>query len=858
MRFRVLFLLLCIPPFLSPRLPAADYSPSASWTGAEGNPLPVNGNPLWKAEQVYPPDPGKPENYILMIPGESGWRAAENTQGGQPSITFQKSVARLGLRSKTTPPGEFNKVAALSFISPEDGGYQLKSTLHLDRWEGGGKGSLVLYKREMTKPETPLTLISKTELPVKEDFPFNTEMVPLKKGDELVIVGVLDGYHSGANLNMKDLVIQRIEGSASAVVGVLYPAIAPIPAWKGEPGGILLPANTQIINVKERYGAVGDGQADDGPALQKAITEHLDQGGRTLYLPAGTYRLSSPLSFGDNPARARFLSLQGQGRDQTILKLVASAPGFSDPAKPRAVLTMLESGNKSIGTPEHLSLHDLTIEIGPGNPGAMALQWACQSGGICENVTLRAPETGDSGLAGLELNRLPSLSGFFKNLRVEGFDHAVLAGNKGGQLLFEQAHFQGQRKSVLLNQGSSLVLRKVQSENRVPFALNTGSSSSLFLHDAQLLGGSSPAAIQTENPRLMLRRVEQRGYTQLLEAKGSELRPASDASNLDYFGKLGSNVGAFPVQEPPRGLDLPVEETPQADQDPLDKSLVINIDRIKAEPGHSSAMQEAIDIAAQKGQRTLYLPSASGAETLTFNATLRIHGNIQRIHGLGGPFKLSPEMAKSEAPLFKINSGSGPVFLERMFFLPEINGTLRNPLVEMTSSRRDLVLKSILWPGPALRVAEGVNPGKLFLENVQFHSLRLPPTSSSLWARQLQIFSAPYTLQVEGAKLWLFGPLFSSDGSTWLNLNQKAQVELIGGMNTLSHRKGPAKADPLFLVNGLSQLSASYTEFSNNPSQKTLIQLRETRDGAPRLNTREAEVPEGFFPLLLSQPPASP
>ena len=58
-----------------------------------------------------------------------------------------------------------------------------------------------------------------------------------------------------------------------------------------------VPAGIAVYNVRS-YGAVGNGMADDAPAVRSAITAAAAVRGATLYFPAGTYRLASVASTG--------------------------------------------------------------------------------------------------------------------------------------------------------------------------------------------------------------------------------------------------------------------------------------------------------------------------------------------------------------------------------------------------------------------------------------------------------------------------------------------------------------------------------------------------------------------------------
>ena len=63
------------------------------------------------------------------------------------------------------------------------------------------------------------------------------------------------------------------------------------------------------------YGAVGDGVANDQPAIQAAVTACGDAGGGTVYAPKGTYLISAPVRMLKSN-----VTLQGAGRSATVLK----------------------------------------------------------------------------------------------------------------------------------------------------------------------------------------------------------------------------------------------------------------------------------------------------------------------------------------------------------------------------------------------------------------------------------------------------------------------------------------------------------------------------------------------------------
>src|SRR5215469_818756 len=75
-------------------------------------------------------------------------------------------------------------------------------------------------------------------------------------------------------------------------------------------------------NVKTNYGAAGDGVADDTAAIQNALNA-LGPNNPTLYLPAGTYRITHTLSL----AAQQYVNIVGQDPSSTTIIWGGSSGG---------------------------------------------------------------------------------------------------------------------------------------------------------------------------------------------------------------------------------------------------------------------------------------------------------------------------------------------------------------------------------------------------------------------------------------------------------------------------------------------------------------------------------------------------
>lgn len=593
------------------------------------------------------------------------------------------------------------------------------------------------------------------------------------------------------------------------LLGIVY-AQTPT-AWHFVP-----PAGSGVVNVRD-YGAKGDGVTDDTAAINRAISENIDKSryrsNPFIWLPNGTYLISGPIEsriLDENIPKGNvwsagwrsMLLLMGESRDGVVIRLKDNAPGYGDAAKPKWVLaTGSEDDNRKnfIGRGNRAFRHmirNLTVDVGAGNPGAIAIDFMANNRGTVSDVSLRAAP--GSGHTGINMTRDWPGPAMIYDVSIDGFARGIAMNHYQFGMTFERILLRGQREIGISNNQNLLAMRKLIFEGSVPFYESKSGHGMLTLLDSKLTGtGTNQQAAITSAGIVNLRRVEVTGF-------GTVIR------NIAKDGKdLPANpTGTTLVQHHDQGLvhdasggkatslDLPIEEFPMQIP-PVDAKWVDGGDS-------GESLQAAID----GGAEWIYLKPG---KTIELKETLVVRGKVKRIQGLSGHLQ-----GPANQIGVRIEDGDSPLVMFDNVYIDQG--------VEQASTRTFALRHGDLANTGVRATRAG---GKTHLMDIIGRGYQIH-TGHKFWGRQINSeFGEEPLFTNLGGDSWILGfkmetsPRGSKDApkSTPSLLNRSGNLEVLGGLlYTLGSHANHAPRVPAF-TNEKGQLSVT---FRNNGRPETL------------------------------------
>ncbi len=581
--------------------------------------------------------------------------------------------------------------------------------------------------------------------------------------------------------------MQRIIRCAGAVLAGL---LAAVPARAGV--SKIFPSDAVLNITAPPYNARPDDGKDDTAAIQRAITDCVDTG-RFIYFPAGTYDVRDTL-VGKNAAgiwRA-MVTLQGENRERTILRLIDDAPGFGDPSKPKAMLmtgSLMDPGEADTGGGGNKAFRnyvmDLTIDTGRGNRGAIGIEWAASNWGAIKDVTIRSGD--GTGHAGLSMCRHIPGPGYIKRLAIEGFDYGIDVAEMQYGFTLEHVDVRRQLKAGVRLDRNLLHIRRLTSDNTVPAVVTTHPESVLTLIDSEFRGTLAGVNALEVGGNLLLSNLSLKPAASLL-VRGKTLLPAVRVAFL--------TMPAAPAIETPLaspvGPSLPVEDAPDFWNADLRDWEAVG-PRKPGEADDTAAIQRAMDA----GRSTVYFPIG---RTYFVSDTIIVRGGVRQVLGMGTEISLgaAKEPFSDTAhprPLFRIEPTThADVFFEYMFFNAQYPGVV---IFENDSPKTVVIRHSGGWIGSGQYRRSYRNTarasGRVFVEDVFMPGWAF--TKQTVWARQLNPENQEGDgiepqVRNTGGTLWIFG--FKTEGQApFIFTERGARTELLGAYNYISATATP-------------------------------------------------------------------
>jgi hypothetical protein len=586
-----------------------------------------------------------------------------------------------------------------------------------------------------------------------------------------------------------------------------------------------LPAKAQLItypgnfwshNVKD-YGAKGDGVTDDTKAIQAALNadrKGVDTGGKpdyfypwpkTLFFPKGTYLVSDSLVW-----IGQAMMLIGQGKGQTVIQLKNNANPFRNAGRPKAL----------IKTPDGIHqfrnyIRDLTINVGSGNPGVIAVDFVANNSGGLVNVEIKSNDR--QGKAGVSMTRYAPGPCMLKQVSVYGFDYGIKTDKLEYSITFEDIVLNAQRVAGIENHGNILMIRKLTSTNSVPAIRNVGGPGMITLLNSSLMGGSvSRSAIENHAGYLFARSVSTAGYQSAINNKGAVMNGTSVSEfNSGSFSSLFSS--------PSKSLNLSVEETPDYHNNDMSQWAQLTS---PGWYGDNRNWQSTIN----SGKPVIYWKAG---RYLAYNRTYTVPLSVRKMMGFGAVINTGAQFGV-KLQIKEGNENSPPLIIEHVGYGVTIEHLCKRPVV-IKHCKLDNYISSVA-------------SGKLYLEDVELHKFITIYPQQKVFARQWNNEADHRRIWNKGGMVWIMGLKTERKGYV-IKTTHCGSTELMGGLIYPTKSFNSSDSAAFICENAKHSLIFGTSSYVSSGMYPTLVRDKRSHNSRELKNT---SLQGRFIPLYVN------
>ena len=566
------------------------------------------------------------------------------------------------------------------------------------------------------------------------------------------------------------------------------------------PATISWPSDYGHIDITASpYSADPTGVADATQAIRDALA---DAGRPTnfspqmVYLPAGTYKVSDHILTGIDtvpvPGTDTGISatrLCGAGKTKTIIRLADSSSGYGSAGTQKNVIELGSNSSEKNAAFGNYVQH-LTIEIGAGNPGAIALQGSMANSGCISHVRLIGTASGRVGFAFYG----SAGPGYIRDLTIDGFDWAINGDSTNvNNYVFEDVTINAPRLIAIRSVGRVVSFLDLKVADAPLVVSSTGAQGVVTIVRGAFTGGAGgPAINMTVKGMLYLRDVTCTGYSQIVTLVSTNFFVGASSikewSSEDYW--IGATKTAWTEAEATyKSLNLPIKKAPEWHVNAV--SRWADVQDFGATPGASNsatAFQSAID----GGAEVIYFPYSTSGYTLDSNVIVR--ANVRKVD-----FNFNRVLGTAIISV----ASSRTVLIENVHAIATID------------FRHDGAGRTVLRNGGEDTTIDcGASAaGDLYIENIGPRGQVYVGSGVRCWARQLNRENA--LSSNNAGDLWLYGEnvegMYITASSTTvmrpITTSNGGRTEIFGGAEDPTSRVHDVSTGPAYdVVNGAMSL----------------------------------------------------